>query len=66
MSSEEIQLSTNGSSDADHAPHQDKLPAEIDVLLLAEKVYRLMQGELRLEKVRGERPIGVGGRRWAG
>jgi hypothetical protein len=43
--------------DAAPSPGTDAAPpAEVDVELLAEKVYQLMRAEARLSRARGQRP----------
>jgi hypothetical protein len=36
---------------------QDRPTAAVDIQQLAERVYRLMLADLRLERARGERPV---------
>jgi hypothetical protein len=43
-------------------PEQQRPAEEIDVKLLAEKVYRLLLADLRLGQARGERPTRGRGR----
>ena len=38
-------------------PKTDGRPAAVDIQQLAERVYRLMLADLRLERARGERPV---------
>ncbi|MBX0331315.1 hypothetical protein K2Z83_27060 [Oscillochloris sp. ZM17-4] len=49
-------------SDLADLPAQDQRAGEIDVKLLAEKVYRLLLADLRLAQARGERPARGRGR----
>jgi len=55
MSSEEIETSHDPPTgeQAHVSEHEAHRPPEVDIQLLAEKVYQLMRQELRLEKLRG-------------
>ncbi len=62
MNFEETREPGADSSGEDHRPHESG-PAEVDIHQLAEKVYRLMERDLRLERARNGN---LGGRRWVG
>ncbi len=57
MALEEMEFTPGSPADgnAPNASHADGGPEAIDVQLLAEKVYRLILKELRLDKQRGNR-----------
>ena len=52
-SDEELDI-TGAAAAASEAKQEPVGPPGIDVEILADKVYRLVQGELRLERARGQ------------